>query len=175
MRHKTALVLGGADTLEADRAAALALFWPDLIIACNHAGRDEPHVDHWATMHPEQFPRWISDRRNKGHQPAGKLWAARHRILPNHVKAEPITSWGGSSGMLCAQVGLELGCTRIVLAGVPMVRNNCHYDSPQVWRDATNYRPAWERRKNEMIGKVRSMSGWTAQLLGVPDASWLDD
>lgn len=169
----TALILGGADTLEADRAGAEALFTPDLIIACNHAGRDQSgRIDHWATMHPELFPRWITARAALGHPPAGQLWHAKHRV-PG-VDSRPVTAWGGSSGMLCVCVAFELGCSHVVLAGVPMLKTARHYDDQRHWTEAAQYWPSWERRAPEMIGRVRSMSGWTLKLLGAPTREWLN-
>lgn len=170
---RTCLILGGADTLAADREAAFALFEPDVIIACNHAARDEPgRVDHWVTMHPEQLPRWIEARKAKGFAPAGRYWHARHRISP--VEATPIESWGGSSGLLCVVVAFAIGCQRVVLAGVPMVKMSRHYDDPRPWMEARQYWPVWERRRAQMQPRVRSLSGWTRDLLGPPTREWID-
>lgn len=173
----TALVLGGAACLEQDKAAALALFEPDLIIACNHAGRDEPgRVDHWASMHPPLFRLWCAQRTQAGRAPAGQLWGARHRAqdlldLPQPLRQ--IDAWGGSSGMLCVTVAFELGAERIVLAGVPLRKGEAHYDDPRPWWEARDYWPAWERERDRLSGRVRSLSGWTRDLLGWPDREWL--
>jgi hypothetical protein len=168
----TALILGGANTLEADKAAALDLFTPDLIIACNHAARDEPRrVDHFVTMHPDLLPHWLGQRRAAGRPEPGRLWHARHRPCP--VEATPVENWGGSSGLLCVAVAYELGVGRIVLAGVPMVKTARHYDNDQHWFECAQYWPAWERWKPRMMGRVRSLSGWTANLLGLPTREWL--
>lgn len=173
MPRLTALVLGGADCLRTDRAAAEALFAPDLIVACNHAGRDEPgRIDHWATMHPELFLLWIPQRAALGHPPAGQLWHARHRV--SHAESTGLESWGGSSGLLCVKLAIDLGCSHIVLAGVPMLKTARHYDDDRHWIEARQYWPAWERRVPEMAGRVRSLSGWTAKLLGMPTRKWLD-
>jgi len=170
----SALVLGGANTLEADKAAALALFEPDLIIACNHAGRDEPgRLDHWATMHADLMPHWLKQRRAAGRPEPGQLWHARHRGRNAIASSRSIESWGGSSGMLCIAVAFELGVRRIVLAGVPMTKTAKHYDDEKLWMEARQYWSAWERRQGMMLGRVRSFSGWTANLLGVPTREWL--
>lgn len=172
--RKTALIFGGANTLEADKAAALALFDPDVIIGCNHGARDEPgRVDHFCTMHPELFPKWIAERAARGAPPAGKLWHAKHRQSP--VESTPIESWGGSSGLLCVRVAFELGCTHIVLAGIPLQKIYNHYDDHRMWMEARQYWPAWERHQPEMQGRVKSMSGWTKNLLGgAPTKEWLN-
>jgi hypothetical protein len=76
--------------------------------------------------------------------------------------------------MLCVAVALELGCTRIVLAGVPMDKMAGHYDNRKPWMEARQYWPAWERAIPKFAGRVRSMSGWTRDKLGEPTKEWLD-
>lgn len=170
----TALVLGSANTLWDDRAAALELFEPDVILACNHAGRDAPgRVDHWCTMHPELFPIWVAARADAGRPAADRLWHAKHKRLPVDVSSTPIESWGGSSGLLCVTVALALDCERVVLAGVPMVKTMLHFDSDKHWEEARAYWPAWERHEPKLLGRVKSMSGWTRDLLGGPTGRWL--
>jgi hypothetical protein len=172
---RIALVLGGANCLEADKAQAINLLGDreHLVIACNHAGRDEPgRVDHWCTMHSELFPKWLEDRRAAGRPEPGQLWHAAHRRTT--VDSKPIESWGGSSGMLCARLALHLGCERIILAGVPMRKSFEHYDRPGPWHEAVQYHSAWQRRLPALRHTVRSFSGWTADLLGWPTEEWLD-
>lgn len=171
----TALILGGANTLPADRAAAQELLEGRkfTLIACNHAARDEPgRLDHWVTMHGELLPMWIRQRKAKRYPAAGQLWTARHR--PAKVESTAIESWGGSSGLLCVAVAVHLGFERILLAGIPMVKTMRHYDDGQPWMEARQYWPAWERRVPQMRGRVKSFSGWTRELLGEPTGDWLN-
>jgi hypothetical protein len=171
----TALVIGSANTLAEDKARALSLFEPDLVIGCNHAARDEPgRIDHWATMHPDLFKLWVPGREAQGLAPAGAYWHARHRIPWDGIESRPIESWGGSSGLLCVAVAYELGCERIVIAGVPMHKHAQHYDIEKDWNEARQYWPAWERWEPRMRGRVKSMSGWTRNLLGEPTQEWID-
>lgn len=173
MAKLSALILGGANTLEEDRKAALALFEPDLIIACNHAARDEKgRVDHWVSMHPELMPHWHRQRAEAGlPESQAQLWHPRHK--PHPLPSRPIKSWGGSSGMLCIAVAEDLGVTHAVLAGVPMVKMNRHYDDEKPWFECRQYYPSWERHKERIAPWVRSMSGWTRELLGSPTEEWL--
>lgn len=173
---KRALILGGANCLQGDRQRALEMFEPDVIIACNHAGIEEPHVDHMATMHPELLRHWHLKRMTKGHPPWPNVWHAKHRKLPADAPAaQPIESWGGSSGMLCVVVALAaLNCDRVVLAGVPMSKTFRHFDDDRLWLEARQYWTAWEKAaETKFNGRVRSMSGWTGQLLGWPTKDWL--
>jgi hypothetical protein len=172
-RILTALVIGSANTLEEDLRRAGELFTPDLIIGCNHAARDHPGpVDHWVTMHPDLFRLWVPERRAAGRPDAGAYWHARHRIPWDGVESRPVESWGGSSGLLCVAVAFELGCERIVLAGVPMLPNCRHFDSDRRWDEARAYHRAWEARLPLMRARVKSMSGWTRDLLGSPEGEW---
>lgn len=172
----TALVIGSASTLEDDYLAARKLFIPDLVIGCNHAARDHPsRLDHWATMHPDLYPLWLLERRRQNHPEPGQLWHARHRVVPDGLESRPIESWGGSSGLLCVAVALELGCDRVVLAGVPMLKMAGHYDDPRPWTEARTYQQMWELHKPRMLGRVKSMSGWTRDLLGEPTGDWFSD
>lgn len=172
----TALVLGGANTLHEDSALALDLFGqaPDLVIASNHAARDEPgQLDHWATMHPDLLPHWIAQRRAAERPEAGQLWVPRHRLHKAPEGVRTIESWGGSSGLLCVAVALEVGAERVILAGVPMLKTARHYDDEKHWLEARQYWPAWERQAHLMRGRVKSLSGWTRELLGAPTAEWI--
>ncbi len=169
----TALILGGASGVWEEAAEARRLFTPGLLIATNHAGRDNPEpVDHWVSFHVELFPRWIAERARKGLPPAGQLWTAQRRIATD-LDVRRVANWGGSSGLLAVTVALELGCERIVLCGVPLDAS-AHYDSPESWREFGNYRKAFITRQTQMTA-VRSMSGWTRQLLGAPTGEWLHE
>lgn len=174
MARLSALIIGGANTLEADRREAERLFSPDLIIGCNHAARDEPgRIDHFVSMHGELIPKWLEARRKFRRPEPGAVWHARHRPCLAEG-ARPIESWGGSSGLLCVAVAWHLGVERIVLAGIPMVKTARHYDDERYWNEARQYWPAWERRQEQLRERVRSMSGWTRDLLGPPTEAWLN-
>lgn len=174
-----AICLGSATCQAEDLRAAAAMGisqengW--LLVAVNHAARDWPGpVDHWATFHSELMPRWLSDREKAGRPAPGRLWTAEHRIQPVKVGMDRAPNWAGSSGLLAVTVALRLQCRRIVLCGIPLDHEQGHYDNPKVrWRDATNYRRGWTTHLDQMRDSVRSMSGWTKELLGAPTEEWL--
>jgi hypothetical protein len=172
-----ALVLGGANTLHADEAAARAMgFEPDFIVATNHAGRDrEGPVEHWCSFHQDLFPMWLKARREAGRPDPGQLWTCSPGPRPPglDLSMRRAANWRGSSGLLAVTVALELGATHVVLCGVPLTREAEHYDKPGLWRDAGNYRKGWIDHASDMAGRVRSMGGWTGNLLGAPDPAWL--
>jgi hypothetical protein len=89
---RTALVIGSANTLADDYAAACELFTADMLIGCNHAARDhDGPLDHWATMHPNLWKLWVPERRAAGRPEAGAYWYPRHRAvdLVAKVPAKP--------------------------------------------------------------------------------------
>ena len=150
---------------------------PDpVIIAVNEAGRDhEGQLDHWASMHSDILARLVKERARAEKTPAGSLWLPRHISAPPELQTRRAPSWGGSSGLLAVAVAFELGFTRILLCGVPLERSGAHYfNTKRLWDDAARYRPAWQKNLEIMRDKVKSMSGWTAELLGQPDKAWLN-
>ena len=173
------LCVGSAACMRADLAEAAVLGVSEaegwVVVAVNHAGRDWPgELPHWASFHCELFPRWIPERQAAGRTPAGELWTGEHRGQPPGLSLKRAPNWGGSSGLLAVSVALKLRAERVVCCGIPLDHEQGHFDKPEVkWRDATNYRRGWVSHQVEMADRVRSMSGWTAGLLGRPDAEWL--
>jgi hypothetical protein len=175
-----ALCVGSAACVGDDLAAAAALGvsqadgWT--VIACNHMARDWPRAfDHWVTFHPELLPRWTADRQAQGRPTCASLWTVDNRVVPGGfmMPVQRAANWGGSSGLLMATVALLLGADKIVLAGVPLDYEQGHYDSPdKAWREAGSYRKGWTSHQDDLVN-VRSLSGWTAGLLGTPTREWL--
>jgi hypothetical protein len=60
-----------------------------------------------------------------------------------------------------------------MLAGIPMTSEGGRYDDKKQWPEAIVQRRAWEAHKPELLGRVKSFSGWTRELLGEPTAEWL--
>lgn len=179
-QRPVALILGSADCLHADMAAALAMFKPVCIVGVNEAGRDHPGpLDHWVSMHPVKdhtsagLVNWVKERRAKGYPDAGTLWRPRHRNCPDGVEMRDCPSWGGSSGLFAVGVCILALEYRCVLAGVPMQAERAHYNNPKVWSDCVHYLANWKTYLPQMRDKAKSMSGWTAELLGKPDPVWL--
>lgn len=175
---KLALILGGARCVFKDQKRALELFTPDLIICINEMGRDYPETfDHWVSMHPQidKFPHWIGERKQAGRPDAKQLWIPRHREMHSKVKYEVgrVPSWGGSSGMLACTLCIAMLDCDAVLAGVPMQADAAHYHDDTPWTDAVHYHGHWRRYLDKLKGRIKSMSGWTQELLGAPDEEWI--
>jgi hypothetical protein len=161
-----ALVVGGADCLW-DDLASLGGWTPDIVVAVNDAIAAYPHwIDHAATLHPEKLVGWRLARWRNGGNGDYTTWSRRNAELVDRI----LTGWNqGSSGMFAVGVALEMGAERVVLAGVPMTETP-HFFSAEPWVGVRHHRDAWEKRADEMRGRVVSCSGWTRELLGGPDA-----
>lgn len=172
-----ALVIGSAACMADDIAAALALFEPDIIVACNQAAASwAGRLDHLCSMHAELLDQFLADRAANGHAPPGHVWTAEHRAKrakDANTQFKTIKSAGGSSGMLCVRVARHVGATRIVLAGMPMTRDGAHFHNASPWAEAKLYQRVWIEQQDDLRRDTRSMSGLTRALLGVPDAGWL--
>lgn len=170
------IALGGADSVwrDLDQAKALLGDIRYVVGACNDAGVTyEGDLEIWATLHPEKLKKWV-DLKNF-YQPASVVTSfythRPHRTLDFPVTIRPEYR-PGSSGMYLVDCSLAKGFERVVLCGMPMDPVP-HYFDKKNWDYAKNYREAWVSAKTEYAGKVRSMSGWTRDLLGGPDSEWL--
>ena len=79
-----------------------------------------------------------------------------------------------SSGGYAAKVALDDGFDRVVLAGIPMERDAKHFTRGKPWEQRDGFTIGFKKSVPHFAGRVRSMSGWSAELLGMPDPAWLD-
>lgn len=126
-----------------------------------------------------------------------KWWAARRPPYRSRFNKKPrfhtvdnwqgvpnVKSWsfqgGGTSGLLAANIAVELGYEEIILCGIP-IDNTPHYwqahwekcnfqreiadDMGRIRGDGRRY---WINAAERFDGKVKSMSGYTKKLLGAP-------
>jgi hypothetical protein len=169
-----AAVLGGARGVwaELEQLESMLGRRPELIVGTNDAGVIYPgRLDAWATLHHERFAEWR--RRRSGNQ---DYRAFIHAPLSGLVAEVVRERWSGSSGLYAAQVALqELGATGVVLCGVPLSPEAAHFFNSEPWPDADVFRRGFEAALPVIRASVRSMNGWTRDLLGAPDAQWLTD
>ncbi len=182
-RISYALVIGSADTVFTD-LAALAGFIArkdPVTIGVNDGGWLYPaRLDHWCTLHWEKMGGWLERRARPGEF---VTWCRDSRKLDRY-KPRPdriLPHWGtGTSGLYGVAVAEELAADRVILAGVPM-ESRPHADGAGTWdgaawpdtevmvhRDGWTY---WHERGR--LANVKSMSGWTRDLLGDPPTYWL--
>ena len=77
---------------------------------------------------------------------------------------------GGVSGR-AGSGGGATGAGRVV--GMPMDEQR-HFTRGQAWDMATFHRDGWTKALPKIERKVRSMSGWTRELLGGVTLEWLE-
>lgn len=193
----TALVLGGASCLWDDISAfwstasssELNAFAPekpwDIVVACNDAGVEWPgQLDAWVTLHPlffEMGKEWRKKRAAAGHPKA--LRYICHPEAVRGTRADRLTTPGlaasayrfpgqdksGSSGLFAAKVALvDLGADRAVLCGIPLTATP-HFFDKEPWKQALDYQRQWRTVPKDILGRMRSMSGWTREFLGAPE------
>ena len=150
----------------------------DSIVAVKDIGITYPHVDHWVTYHPERLKRELAQRRQLGYSDPKFIWTYDRIRLKDDlgVPIKRIGRKGGSSGYMGMWVGLEVA-DKVVLCGIPMDPKMPHYRRPKKrgWPEAEMYRKVWLDNLPLLKDRVRSMSGWTKDLLGAPTADWLSN
>lgn len=168
----TTVVLGGAPSVWDELSDLMQMTRVDCVVATNEAGAYcALRVNHWVTLHHEKMKDWWDLRMRNGYSPPDKVWfhaPSRHFVLPHESTGE----WGGSSGLFGVKIALELGHKRIVVCGMPLI-DGPHFHTEQKMTGCKRYRRAWEAHVEELAPFVRSMSGWTKELLGEPDEFWL--
>lgn len=177
-----ALVIGSAACVWDDIDAALDLATYDYTIAVKDAGIHYPgHIDLWCSLHPERFRKTDCHKRaQKGYPPARKLCGHKgggggpevHYRTEHRFDGQ---KHAGSSGLFAVKCGIELlpPETRFVLAGVPMSIDMGHFYKAHNWADGRNYLNGWREAMPHIKDRVRSLSGWTQELLGEPTPDWL--
>ena len=180
---RRALVLGGGWCLWRDLQALSEItgftIWPWLVLAVNDAGWAYRHpIGRWVTLHGEKLPVWKSMREQMGYDMTFTAWGGTWVTGRDDTKLEgiervhPVTRVG-SSGMHAVEIALAEGADRVAVVGVPMDGGG-HFFDPKPWDSALSHRDCWTEAAAEDWGdRVRSLSGWTSELLKTPDRDWL--
>jgi hypothetical protein len=80
---------------------------------------------------------------------------------------EPFRPPTGSSALTGILAAIRMGYRRIILAGCPLSG-----DAP-AGNPYEEFRAGWVMKRAELLGTVRSLSGWTREFLGAPSEAWL--
>jgi hypothetical protein len=170
-----AAVLGGATRGTEELATLRTLCRVDAVFAVNdaaaaYAGSD---MDAFVTLHPEKLPEWIA-RRNVDNKHKCDIVAHCEGPFVTRVVDYrwPGMNASGSSGLFAVKVALEK-YERVVLCGVPMEAMRAHYFDSAPWWDVDSFWGAWQIALPHIKDRVRSMSGRTAMLLGMPTKEFL--
>lgn len=179
--HDTVLILGDGRTAPADMHRFLNHEIPhDVISIGRSVNLYDGDVQHWANVDGADSKWWAEHLppKNSGRCPV------RHTIgelewydciwddgLPDG------TPWNGSSAMFATLIALHMEYRKIVLAGCPLDENG-HWFSPEnergpIWEGGT-YRAWLDFSQEDDAVRVRSMSGYTAKIVGEVTRSWLE-
>lgn len=165
-----AVVLGGAAGAFDELSRASQIQPVRYLVAVNDAACHYPgKLDAFVTLHPEKLSGWLGARRTAG-LPAPRTVIA-HTAAPLVTEVVdyqwPGQTGSGSSGLFAAKIALERTALPVVLCGVPMQADRAHFFNEQPWGEVNQFTKAWEWASKEgRLARVRSMSGWTASLLG---------
>lgn len=177
--RKRAVIIAGASRVWEDRKAASDMLRdsaiPDLIIGVNKVGMELPYLTDWVSLHADQLLNWDRVRRARFYNRRARLWTADHIIDNMKLHGDPdLLSteylWDGTSTALAVFVAAALRCDRVLLIGAPLI-DGPHYYEGESFTQSSYTRPFWEENA-DCLTNVRSMSGWTAELLGKPTPEW---
>jgi hypothetical protein len=173
------IVLGSAPDWEDDLAKARKLVpdWP--VVAINGvATLYLEHIVMWCSIHGRDLMKWAPMRAERG----GNTDYLGYGNFSDKEECGDFIRWnrpnlGGSSGLFAVDIALESGFEKVILCGVPLEGQQrvCSADGSPVEAVCAyeSYRKGWERKLPDIKDRVRSMSGWTKELLGKPTKGWL--
>ena len=176
--RRVALVIGGAECVSRDVPAARLLcdqlgIVPEIYVANDQIAKFPGEVVA-CTLHPDKLRKWMDERRNNKF-PDPKSYYCHTGYRGGASQGVPLTmiaDWGGSSGLFGFVVARLHGHDRIIFCGVPM-DSSTHFVRGLRWTAVSAFTRSWNVRKTEIQQYARSMSGWTAELIGKPDEEWL--
>lgn len=177
------LVVGGGSCVWEDLEQVPPGWWDQVVVVNDVGVWWDPPIDHWASVHAEKFSGiglrgdWVAQRRANGYPDAKRIWAPQgklrdRRLWPECTDAlDAAWSQGGSSGLFGVRVALHTGASRVLLCGVPLQRTPHFAESRNhagkgAWSSAEAHRKPWKAHAEMLRQNVRSMSGWTRDLLG---------
>ena len=130
-------------------------------------------MDHAYSNDPVMLPKWIAARRPENKALDGKV--RLHCCFPCEGAEKRDIKVQGNSGICAVYAALDIGYDEIILCGVPQDDSGHYFDPP--WKK-TNYGKSTRKRPGSdqirywsnpaLKGKVFSVSGRTAEVLGIP-------
>lgn len=140
------------------------------VMVINATGLYWPHnFQHWVSLHRENFKSYRKF--------CFKSYVTHsNRVATCVDRVWNIESWGADSSLFACKVALRLGYDRIILIGVPLDGGPRFYDpeGAKCYFDTTNLHDIWKTDSSEFENKVRSISGYTKDLLGPITEEWIN-
>lgn len=138
----------------------------------------------WVGLHPEWQEQYAKERAALGHHmdfetvapPDSELGTAgKGKKIDRRVSYRyPGMNSSASSGPYGAKVALHDGNDIVIMAGIPMIAGAGHFTRGKEWPQRDAFTVGFKDYLPHFAGRVRSMSGWTQELLGSPDPAWLN-
>jgi hypothetical protein len=174
---EVAIVIGGSESwaAELDEAKRLLAGRTIKYFLVNDHIKLFPETGIGCTLHPDKLNghhSWLRLRQNAGFPALEEIWSHYKHDAVTHDTAS--LEWRGSTGLFAVQVARRKGYSKIVGVGIPMTVEDKHFERHQLWQSAISFREGWIQFRKEIEPVFRSMSGWTADTFGRPDAAWLD-
>ena len=168
------LVVGSGARMWDELAALSKAGWTGDFMAINHVGTHYMgDITHWVSWHlemliPARKLRWhhAPDNKNFRCWSGDGLIPEKEEVCDGRFK---IPNEGGTSALLAVLIGEELGYTDILMAGCPLDGSGYFYRPGIEHRYDEPVKKAWRWAVPNFKAKVRSMSGFTRDLLGPPE------
>lgn len=178
---KAVAVIGCSPDWEADFNKLKEICSNLIIVAvgldCPYKGR----VDYFATLHIEDIIVYYDKRQKEGLNTDYKVIAHtndfikyekehRKKVAYNRIKIDIVCPYeppSGSSALLATNAMIKEGFDKIVLCGCPLEGMN------KTKQSYVQFQKGWKKHRALLGDKVRSMSGWTRELLGEPNLEWI--
>jgi len=159
------LLIGRSPEWLSDFEKASKLFEEYSVMAIGGNCLYEDYIDFLATYHERDILLYQPKRRLKKLNTDYKV--IHHEKRENVDIIIPYKPPSGSSALLGSLASIKLGYDKIVLCGCPLEGKNEKKSSYSIfWK-------GWKANFEEVKDKVRSMSGWTKELLGEPTGQWI--
>ena len=186
---KTCLIIGDSDNVQEDLGRAFELSNFDHIIAVKRVlSRLSIKIDAWVSLHAEMAEDIIGLRIKNGFEMGFDVYTdkpvnpkVKLNLLSSGVRKFNLykVDWGGSSGLYGVQIALKyFSPSKIVLAGIPIDSKYLRHGTATHWAASESgvqrYQQAWLKHRNELKYRVKSLSGWTKDLLGHPSKDWFE-
>ncbi len=167
---ENAIILGSARCLFEDYDKAKSIMPEHDLIAVNMSGICYPNIVHLVSLHSERIAGfWAVAMQDNGRH----ITTHGQQLMDKVENAWSFEQNSGSSALYACRIALQLGYKRILLCGVPLTPDRRFYDgwgrNSEIGDRATEI--AWDMAKGE-FGNARSMSGKTADILGIPTEGW---
>jgi hypothetical protein len=167
---KILVIVGSAPCTIADLRAVKGIDADYLAVGLDAADKWLGRYEYFASYEPFDIPRFFKRRRLLGgnmdiitysHEPYYEdvVYVFRELTPPEPEKM----GYSGSSALLAVKVGLRLGYRKIIVCGCPLDEGKY-----------IKYQRGWLLCADMIRDTVRSMSGWTKELLGAPTAEWIN-